>query len=94
MAPKKKNSDKINDALVFLKDNKVTQAVNVLESMQKKMVAKAKGAKSTRKLSDYNIFVKKHFAEVLATVSDNKDAMRKIAVLWDEHKKNNKKAVK
>ena len=86
MAPRKNSSEKIKDAIILLKDEKVTQAINILQNLHDKLTEKETGVKKTRKPSEYNNFVKAKFPEAMKHVDNNRDAMKYIGKLWAEKK--------
>lgn len=86
MAPRKKISEKIRDAISYLSDGKVPQAITVLEAIHKKTSEKESGVKNTRAPNAYNIFVKEKFPLVKDKVENNRDAMKMIATMWAAEK--------
>lgn len=91
MPPKKKIAEKIRDAISYLRDDKVPQAINVLEAIHKKASEKETGVKKTRPLNAYNIFVKEKFPLVKDKVENNREAMKMIATMWASEKSKKEK---
>ena len=89
MAPRKKISDKLSDAIELLQNKKVAQAINILESMRKKAEDKESGKKTKREPNKYNIYVKDNFKRIQkeSGETDNRIIMK---LIGDEWKKSNK----